>query len=66
MQEEVAKGCDLAVAQAKVARRERKQLEERMKARAAPMEEADPPAKMGSRAVSTRVRSGPATSAARE
>ena len=39
VQEEVAKGCDLAVAQAKVARRERKRLEERMKARAAPMEE---------------------------
>ena len=39
VQELVAKGCDLAVAQATVARDERKRLEERTKAGAAPMEE---------------------------
>ena len=39
VQELVAKGCELSVAQAKVARLERKRLEERTKAGAAPMEE---------------------------
>ena len=39
VQELVAEGCELSVAQAKVARLERKRLEERSKARAAPMEE---------------------------
>ena len=39
MQELVDKGCELSVAQAKVARLERKRLEERAQAGAAPMEE---------------------------
>ena len=39
VQELVAKGCELSVAQAKVARLERKRLEERTKAGEAPMEE---------------------------
>ena len=39
VQELVDKGCELSVAQAKVARLERKQLEERAQAGAAPMEE---------------------------
>ena len=39
VQELVAKGCELSVAQAKVARLEAKRLEEHTKAGAAPMEE---------------------------